>query len=179
MKVAAQEFARSERTGMPLTIAAIDLDLFKRVNDSFGHAGGDAMLCEIVAQLRGRLRSVDVVARTGGEEFLVLLPDTDVINGAMVMETLRLGVEQLQVKFDGLTIVATVSIGITQALSGLDTWTAMVSRADRALYDAKEAGRNCIIVDEQAANLPRRAVGVRQEIVETATALRLIRKRLG
>jgi diguanylate cyclase (GGDEF)-like protein len=179
MKIAAQEFARSERTGMPLTIAAIDLDHFKRVNDNFGHAGGDAVLCGIVAQLRGRLRSVDVVARTGGEEFLVLLPDTDVVNGAKVMETLRVAVEQLQVKYDGLTIAATISIGVTQVLSNLDTWTAMVGRADRALYDAKAAGRNCIVVDEQAANLPRRAVGVRQESVHTKTAMRLIRKRLG
>jgi diguanylate cyclase (GGDEF)-like protein len=179
MKIAAQEFARSERTGMPLTIAAVDLDHFKRVNDSFGHAGGDAMLCGIVAQLRGRLRSVDVVARTGGEEFLVLLPDTDAISGAQVMEMLRLGVEQLQVKYDGLVITATISIGVTQALPGIDTWTAMVSRADRALYAAKEAGRNRIVIDEQAANLPRRAVGIRQEALRTTTAMRLIRKRLG
>jgi diguanylate cyclase (GGDEF)-like protein len=157
----------------------MDLDLFKQVNDTYGHAGGDAMLCAVVLLLQGRLRAVDVVARTGGEEFLLLLPDTDAVSGAKVVETLRLGVEQLQVKYEGRVISTSISAGVTQGLAGADSWAAMMSRADRALYDAKAAGRNCVIVDEQASRLPRRAVGVREEVVQDGAAMRLIRKRLG
>jgi diguanylate cyclase (GGDEF)-like protein len=179
MKIAAQEQARSERTGLPLSVVAIDLDLFKQVNDTFGHSGGDAMLCAIVALLKGRLRAVDVVARTGGEEFLILLPDTDALTGAKVVEALRLAVEQLQVKYEGRVISVTVSAGVTQGLPGLDSWTAMMSRADAALYDAKAAGRNRVVVEEQAANLPRRAIGIRHEESQSRAAMRIIRKRLG
>src|ERR1700720_2955320 len=74
MKLAAHELARSTRSGMPMTIVAIDLDHFKEVNDTYGHAGGDATLVSVVELIKNRLRSVDVVARTGGEEFLLLLP---------------------------------------------------------------------------------------------------------
>jgi diguanylate cyclase (GGDEF)-like protein len=183
MKVAEHEVARSGRTELPLTVVAMDLDHFKQVNDTFGHAGGDAMLCAVVSLLQNRMRSVDVVARTGGEEFLVLLPDTDAVSGAKVVEGLRQAVQALQVAYEGRVMTTTVSAGVTQNLPRGDSWTAMMTRADRALYVAKGAGRNCVMVDEQVAKLPRRAVGVRGEenslAIAGGVALRLIRKRLG
>jgi diguanylate cyclase (GGDEF)-like protein len=189
MKLAAHEIARSERSGMPLTVVVIDLDHFKLVNDNYGHAGGDATLCAVVALLQNRLRSVDVVARIGGEEFLLLLPDTDAISGAKVVEGLRQAVEAMRVQFEEREITTTMSAGVTQGLQRSDSWTAMMNRADRALYDAKSAGRNRVVVDELATKLPRRALGVRTpegeaqvgagDAAAVGGALRLIRKRLG
>jgi diguanylate cyclase (GGDEF)-like protein len=192
MKLAAHEVARSERSGMPLTIAILDLDHFKQVNDTYGHAAGDDVLCALVVLLQNRLRSVDVVARIGGEEFLLLLPDTDVVNGARVVEGLLQAVAAMQVGSEGQLIKTTVSAGITQGLPRSDSWPAMMNRADRALYEAKKTGRNRVVVDELAMRLPRRALGARstdhKEIPEdsqarlaglTESAIRLIWKRLG
>ena len=192
MKLAAHEIARSERSGMPLTVVAIDLDHFKSVNDTYGHAGGDATLCAVVALLQNRLRSVDVVARMGGEEFLLLLPDTDAVSGAKVVDGLRQAIEAMALDFEGRVIRTTMSAGVTQGLSRNDSWTAMMNRADRALYAAKSAGRNKVAVDELAMKLPRRAMGVRDAgarraagagrtmpVDRSGSAMRLIRKRLG
>ncbi len=185
MKIASQEVSRSLRTQMPLTVVSMDLDHFKQVNDTYGHAGGDAVLCAVVALLKNRLRGVDVVARAGGEEFLLLLPDTDAISGAKVVDGLLHAVAAMRVEFDGRTIASTVSAGVTQSLPRGDSWTAMLNRSDRALYMAKHAGRNRVILDELVAKLPRRAVGVRAEIQgdtsvpNDGTTMRIIRKRLG
>jgi diguanylate cyclase (GGDEF)-like protein len=189
MKLAAHEVARSQRSAMPLTVVVIDLDHFKLVNDSYGHPSGDATLCALAALLQNRLRSVDVVARIGGEEFLLLLPDTDAISGARVVEGLRQAVEGMRVEFGGNVISTTMSAGVTQGLGRSDSWTAMMNRADRALYAAKSAGRNKVVLDELATRLPRRVTGVREPVNEeqqvradeplSGGALRLIRKRLG
>ena len=185
-RLAGQELARSERTGMPLTVVAIDLDHFKSVNDTFGHAGGDATLCAVVALLQDRLRPVDVVARTGGEEFLLLLPDTDAVSGAKVVEGLRQAIDAMELEYEGRVIRTTMSAGVTQGIPRSDSWTAIMNRADRALYGAKHGGRNCVVVDEQVLKLPRRAIGVADETPRGETrpagsvsALRLIRKRQG
>jgi diguanylate cyclase (GGDEF)-like protein len=189
MKLASHEVARSERSGTPLTVVVVDLDHFKVVNDSYGHAAGDATLCALAALLQNRLRSVDVVSRIGGEEFLLLLPDTDGVNGAKVVEGLRQSVEAMRVEYQGQVIMVTMSAGVTQGLGRSDSWTAMMNRADRALYGAKSGGRNKVVLDELATRLPRRATGVREAVHEeqpvragdplTGGALRLIRKRLG
>ncbi|MCU1324529.1 MAG: diguanylate cyclase [Acidobacteriaceae bacterium] len=188
MKLAAHEVLRSERTGMPLTVVAMDLDHFKQVNDTYGHAGGDAVLCALATLIKSRLRPVDVMARTGGEEFLLILPDTDAIAGAKVVEGLRQAVQEMRAEHEECQIAITLSAGVTQILPRPDTWTAMVSRADQALYAAKAAGRNIITVDEVAAKLPRRAAGIREDesILEgritgraEGAALRLIRRRQG
>jgi diguanylate cyclase (GGDEF)-like protein len=165
MKLAGHEVERSERTGMPLAIVALDLDYFKHVNDTYGHGAGDATLCSLVSLLMARLRSVDVVARTGGEEFLLLLPDTDAIAASVVVKELLVAVEHMRVAHDGSVIRVTMSAGITQRLLRVDTWTAMMNRADHALYGAKAAGRNCLVLDEQVMNLPQRPVPVRKDVV--------------
>jgi diguanylate cyclase (GGDEF)-like protein len=179
MKLAGHELARSERTAMPLSIVAIDIDHFKEVNDTYGHGGGDSALCGLCGVLKSRLRAVDVVARTGGEEFLVLLPDTDVADATEVARELRAAVEEMNLEFEDWTISLTISVGVTQRLPRGDSWTAMVARADRALYAAKRTGRNRVAVDEQVLHLPRRVGAVRMDESSDSrpSALRLIRKR--
>jgi diguanylate cyclase (GGDEF)-like protein len=171
---------------MPLTVVAIDLDHFKSVNDTFGHAGGDATLCAVVALLQDRVRSVDVVARTGGEEFVLLLPDTDAVSGAKVVEDLRRAIDAMEVLYEGRVIRTTMSAGVTQGIPRSDSWTAIMNRADRALYGAKHGGRNCVVVDEQVLKLPRRVIGTVDEASQdgerpagSVSALRLIRRRQG
>jgi diguanylate cyclase (GGDEF)-like protein len=186
MRLAGQELARSERTGMPLTVVAIDLDHFKAVNDTFGHAGGDATLCAVVALLQNRLRAVDVVARTGGEEFVLLLPDTDAVSGAKVVEGLRQAIGAMELEYEGRVIRTAMSAGVTQGIPRSDSWTAIMNRADRALYAAKHAGRNCVVVDEQVLKLPRLVISAQDEISRdgarpagSVSALRLIRRQQG
>jgi diguanylate cyclase (GGDEF)-like protein len=171
MKLAGHELARSERTTMPLSIVALDLDHFKEINDTYGHAAGDAMLCALVSLLKTRLRSVDVVARTGGEEFLLLLPDTDALAAAGVMRELLPAVEHMRVEHEGHNFGVTVSAGITERLPRGDVWTTMMNRADHALYAAKAAGRNCLVLDEAVVNLPRTTIPkpVHGEVVSLGT----------
>ena len=171
MKLAGHEVARSERTAMPLSIVALDLDHFKDVNDTYGHGAGDTTLCALVSLFKARLRSADVVARIGGEEFLLLLPDTDAVAAASVVQELLKAVEYMRVDHEDLVISVTVSAGITQRLPRGDTWTAMMNRADRALYGAKAAGRNCLVLDELVMNLPRRPAPVRPEVVSIAASV--------
>ncbi len=153
LKHARFELERSHRIGRPLSVIAMDLDHFKRVNDTYGHAGGDAMLCAFVSLVKGRLRGEDVVARTGGEEFMVMLPGTDAMTAAAVAEMLRLDVERLRVEYEGRSITTTVSAGVTVKLGPDDGWVAMTKRADWLLYQAKSSGRNCVKVDEQALRM--------------------------
>ncbi|MDE3106046.1 MAG: GGDEF domain-containing protein [Acidobacteriota bacterium] len=165
MKLAAHELARSERTGMPLGIVAVDLDHFKNVNDTYGHAAGDMALCAVVGMLRTRLRSADVVARLGGEEFLLLLPDTDAVSAAGVMQNLLQAVAAMPIEYEGSEIHVTISAGVTQRMPRGDTWTAMLKRSDRALYQAKATGRNRVVLDEAVMTLPRRPAPVRSDVV--------------
>ena len=126
-----RELAHAGRTGEPLTVALIDLDRFKAYNDAFGHAAGDELLRDLVAALRGELRTGDTVARWGGEEFAIAMPACDLDHGRDIASRL-LGV---------VPGGQTMSIGLTQA--GIDdTPRSLVGRADRALYAAKGAGRN-------------------------------------
>jgi diguanylate cyclase (GGDEF)-like protein len=153
LKHARLELERSDRMDTPLSVIAMDLDHFKRVNDTYGHAGGDAMLCAFVSLVQERLRCEDVVARTGGEEFMVMLPGTDAMTAATVAEMLRLDVERLRVEYEGRSISTTVSAGVTVRLGPEDGWTTMMKRADWLLYQAKSSGRNCVKVDEQAIRM--------------------------
>ena len=134
------EVARARRYGTPLAIALCDIDHFKQVNDRFGHNMGDEVLVQVGRALQDTLREVDLVGRWGGEEFLVLLPDTDPVGAQIVGERLRACVEAL-VPFSGGPERVTCSVGVA-CFESSDSTSGFVDRADQALYRAKKAGRN-------------------------------------
>jgi diguanylate cyclase (GGDEF)-like protein len=140
------EFQRSERYGTPLAIATFDIDGFKQINDSFGHPQGDQTLRAVAAELLDSLRSTDIAARVGGDEFLVLLPHTDLEQGWLVMERLRRRVNELPHPAQDGTCRLTLSAGVT-AWFHADSPEAALKRVDGLLYRAKEAGKNLVVKD--------------------------------
>ncbi|MBS1228500.1 MAG: hypothetical protein H6R17_1777 [Proteobacteria bacterium] len=140
-EIAEREFARSRRSGHPLTLALGDIDFFKRINDGHGHAAGDHVLQSVANLLQGALRDYDCVARWGGEEFIVLLPDTDVATASVVVERLRETVAGSPWLFEGAQIPVTMTLGIAQFAAD-ENWHTIVARADEALYRGKRSGRN-------------------------------------
>lgn len=140
---AGEEFARCRRYGHPLSVWMLDLDHFKSVNDAHGHQAGDAVLRAVVDTTRETLRDWDFVGRMGGEEFAVLLPETDGQQALQVAERLRRAVARLSIRVDAKTVATvTVSIGIACARSDDEDAHALLSRADAALYEAKNTGRD-------------------------------------
>lgn len=140
-EIAERELARSRRSGRPLTLVLGDIDFFKRINDSHGHAAGDHLLQTVANLLQGGLREYDCVARWGGEEFVVLLPDTDASMAQTIVERLRQTIAESHPSFEGALIPVTMTLGVAQ-FAGDDNWHAVVARADEALYRGKAAGRN-------------------------------------
>ncbi|MEL6871046.1 MAG: diguanylate cyclase [Pseudomonadota bacterium] len=136
-----EELARAARTGQPLCYSIWDIDYFKAVNDRYGHQVGDAALREVAACLVRLTRATDFVSRIGGEEFVVLLPDTTLPTAQTVVEKLRISVAETSFADAGVATPLTVSCGITEYVPG-DTAAQLYERADAALYQAKEAGRN-------------------------------------
>ena len=140
----AREIARSGRSGSELSLLAIDLDHFKAINDTHGHVAGDIVLREFGALLVHTARAGDIVARAGGEEFLALLPDTDL--GGAHRAALRLcdSVRTHPFLVNGKRMHLTISIGVasTSAIGNDSTGRTMIERADEALYDAKRSGRD-------------------------------------
>jgi len=135
------EFNRWQRYQKPLTVCVIDIDLFKRVNDSYGHKAGDRVLQLVARELRTRLRETDFIARYGGEEFVLLLPETEAEAARTVVDQLRERVAGLPFHFGGEPVSVTFSAGLTEFREG-DAVESVFDRADRALYQAKDAGRN-------------------------------------
>jgi diguanylate cyclase (GGDEF)-like protein len=137
----AYEFARAGRSEQPLCVALIDLDHFKRINDDLSHAAGDAVLKAVAERMRGLCREIDTVARWGGEEFALLLPNTRLSDALAVCERVRAGVERLELDAIAPGLRTTISIGIASHEGHAD-YDRMLSQADAALYAAKQAGRN-------------------------------------
>lgn len=139
------EFLRAQRYGTPLSLLMADLDHFKTLNDSYGHPGGDAVLASVSLRLLEALRRTDLAARYGGEELLVLLPQST-LDGALAMaERFRAGIEQAVFEMpDGRIAKATVSIGAAAFAPGFDSAGDLIAAADAALYAAKASGRNCV-----------------------------------
>jgi diguanylate cyclase (GGDEF)-like protein/PAS domain S-box-containing protein len=141
-QAAETELQRWERLPRPLALLAIDADHFKKINDTWGHAAGDAVLCNLAQTLSSCAREIDVVARIGGEEFAALLPSTDLAGALSMAQRFRRAVEEQRIDTDGASIGYTVSIGVAlmhDAISGLDQ---LMKQADDALYAAKRNGRN-------------------------------------
>jgi diguanylate cyclase (GGDEF)-like protein len=133
---------RPRRSGTELTAIMIDLDHFKALNDEYGHDIGNRVLAAVGRALRHTLRASDLAGRYGGEEFLVLLPDTDQTRGAPVAEKLREAIEALT--FTELARPVTASFGVAGLTSGAPDAATLVRAADRAMYRAKQLGRNCV-----------------------------------
>ena len=136
-----QEFARWQRYDSPLTMIVCDVDHFKNINDTYGHKAGDRALIAIVKTIQQHLRETDFMARIGGEEFVVLLPETTIGDAQIASEKLRSSLEGCEFVFQGTPVSITMSGGLTQFQSG-DTVDIVYQRADKALYRAKNSGRN-------------------------------------
>ncbi|WP_297798146.1 GGDEF domain-containing protein [uncultured Marinobacter sp.] len=135
------EYSRWQRYRQPVRIAVLDIDLFKRVNDSFGHKAGDRVLQMVARECQKRLRTTDFISRFGGEEFVLLLPETSAEDAKRVLDDLRGYIAALPFHFQGEPVTITFSAGVATLEDG-DTEETLFDRADRALYAAKDAGRN-------------------------------------
>lgn len=138
----AAEIGRMRRGGGKLSAIMLDVDHFKRVNDDFGHAAGDCVLAELGALLRSQMRAIDIVARFGGEEFVMLLPDANLAAAAATAERLRVALAERVIA--PLPHPVTASFGVAE-LGDDDDATALLGRIDAALYQAKQGGRNRVV----------------------------------
>ncbi|MHB8806266.1 MAG: histidine kinase N-terminal 7TM domain-containing diguanylate cyclase [Anaerolineaceae bacterium] len=147
-ELAAKEVARAERLDKQLSLILFDLDDFKLINDTLGHSAGDAVLKFIVTLILERLRSYDIFGRFGGDEFLILLPETDITAAQALAEELRILLEKSAIPFEGQTIKITGSFGVASViLKQAAPFEDLVRRADKAVYEAKDSGRNCVCID--------------------------------
>jgi diguanylate cyclase len=144
------EYNRWQRYSHPLTVGVLDIDLFKRINDSYGHKAGDRVLQLVAREFRERLRTTDFVARFGGEEFVVLFPETEPADASVVVDKLREHVRKLPFHFRGEPVSVTFSAGLAGFIAG-DTEESVFDRADRALYQAKDAGRDQVMIGDSTA----------------------------
>lgn len=151
-----RDASRAVRTRESIALMMVDIDHFKRVNDRYGHPAGDQVLCHVVNVLQARVRAQDLVGRYGGEEFMVLLPDTTLLGAEQLARELCREVADSRCRIraadgteasDGVSIAVTVSIGVFGGrLDPGDSWDMLIAAADRALYEAKEKGRNRVEV---------------------------------
>jgi diguanylate cyclase (GGDEF)-like protein len=142
------EVLRAERYKTQFSVSVLDVDFFKNVNDTYGHLVGDEVLRHVGYQLRDHIRHPDIAGRYGGEEFLILLPNTKSTEAAEQAERLCKYVRETKVNVKGHIISVTISIGVAQFRPGVDTWDTLLNRADNAMYDAKRKGRDCWVVAE-------------------------------
>jgi diguanylate cyclase (GGDEF)-like protein len=140
------ELAFSLRHGQPLSLLLMDIDHFKRFNDTYGHQAGDRVLQVVAERVSSTLRTEDLFARYGGEEFAVLVRNTSVVDALVVAERIRRLIEEAPVPWQGQSLHVTVSIGVTCNGASEVAPDALVNQADGALYGAKEQGRNRVVV---------------------------------
>jgi diguanylate cyclase (GGDEF)-like protein len=139
-----QQLAMAGRSGQPLSLLMLDLDRFKRVNDSFGHLAGDAVLHQVASGIASRLRAQDIAGRYGGEEFLVILPGTTVDGAVQLAEELRKSIAAERIGIgEGRAITITISIGVCGGVPAAGQRVEdLIGAADQAMYRAKENGRD-------------------------------------
>jgi len=142
-----QLMRRHLKTGDPVSLLLLDIDYFKRINDGFGHDAGDEVLKEFARRVALNVRAVDMPCRMGGEEFVVVMPDTEGHDARLIAERVREAVAEAPFPLpDGTALTVTVSVGVS-SLRGLgDTLEALIKRADEAVYEAKQAGRNRVVL---------------------------------
>lgn len=136
------EVLRAEHYNTPFSISVVDVDLFKKVNDTYGHLVGDEVLRNVAYQLRDHIRHSDLAGRYGGEEFLILLPNTESAEATEQAGRLCKYARETSVRANNHILSVTISIGVAQFQSGVDAWDTLLNRADNAMYDAKHKGRD-------------------------------------
>lgn len=146
MRILSIEASRCDQAGVPLALIVADLDYFKRINDTFGHPAGDAVLVKVASRLRSCIRPQEALGRYGGEEFLVVLPGSDGAAAMAVAERMRAAIAAQPEVIGGTTLDLTISAGVasTDVFPNAGT-EELISRADVALYAAKDRGRNCAV----------------------------------
>jgi diguanylate cyclase (GGDEF)-like protein len=137
-----EEFGRARSKKLPLSLLMIDIDHFKKVNDQYGHLTGDMVLREVARIIAGQVREIDIAGRYGGEEFCVILPDTDKPGALVVAERIRLAVHEQKVKAYDTTLAINVSVGVSAFPDDAMQMEELLDKADWALYRAKKSGRN-------------------------------------
>jgi diguanylate cyclase (GGDEF)-like protein len=137
-----QQIHASQRVNQSFAVLFIDLDHFKSINDTYGHAVGDDVLRAVAQTLQTAVRRSDIVGRIGGEEFSVFLPNTQVQGAQQLAETLRLAIESIHIEVDGVRLKITASIGVAVKRFDQETMQAIQQHADQAMYEAKRGGRN-------------------------------------
>ena len=139
-----REFLRASRYNNELSFAIIDIDFFKKVNDTYGHSAGDYVLKEVAYLILQNLRKTDMVFRYGGEEFTVIITETPIERAVVPLERLRKAVEEYPFNHNGQKIQVTISVGVSEVSKKIETVNQLFEDADKALYKAKENGRNQI-----------------------------------
>jgi diguanylate cyclase (GGDEF)-like protein len=147
------ELRRARRSQTPVSLIMFDLDHFKDINDRYGHLCGDAVLSAVGKRMKEVLRGSDLKCRYGGEEFLVLLPETPLHGARRVAETLRREIAERPVPWAGEGLTVTASFGLAQTMPGEVNVQTVIARADQALYRAKDDGRNCVRIAAETATL--------------------------
>jgi diguanylate cyclase (GGDEF)-like protein len=142
-KSLAVALSRARRYGERLALILTDIDHFKQVNDQYGHLAGDETIRRVCQVLADNLRTSDLLGRYGGEEFLVLMPQTGGDDAMVVAERLRRMVENTPVAYNDLTLRVTISLGVTELRADTKNYEQMIHEADKALYLSKVSGRNC------------------------------------
>jgi diguanylate cyclase (GGDEF)-like protein len=145
--LATQALHEAERETRPLSALLLDLDHFKHLNDSYGHLAGDEVLKGFARVLQNSLRQSDIICRWGGEEFIVLLKNTDSVNAGLIAEKIRRNTEQQVFQYAGKPMTITTSVGLT-GVQANDNLHSLISRADKAMYRAKQSGRNCVCSEQ-------------------------------
>jgi diguanylate cyclase (GGDEF)-like protein len=154
LELADAEWSRFQRYQRPLSLLTIDIDHFKMVNDRFGHDAGDKALTQVAETCRERQRTSDIVGRIGGEEFALLLPETDITQAIVVAERIRGAVLSRPFAAENMSVPITVSIGVAAATLSMSGIGALMKAADRALYDAKAQGRNRVALFKATSGPP-------------------------
>lgn len=143
---AEQEYKRFKRHEHPCSLIMFDIDHFKNINDSYGHPAGDEVIRQTAAAVKSCIRDIDIAGRYGGEEFTIVLGDTDVEGALVVAERIRTKIQELTVHYEAFAIQFTVSLGIALLTSDMSTRTVWIDSADKALYQAKNNGRNNSVI---------------------------------
>ena len=144
-----EEVIRSNRYGTPLSISLLDLDHFKDINDTYGHTTGDEALRSVASRLRDQIRNPDTIGRYGGEEFLIVLPSSELKAAGEQAERLCQTVRAMQIDANDHSFTVTISVGVAQYRIRDENWEQFLHRVDEALYKAKEQGRDRWVVSEE------------------------------